>query len=232
MSMNTNTTLPREKAMKCSDDGAVVAKLVRGLHKYGDVEVRNALAYVCPKCGTALAFPQASAGRIAKALRAKEPPEALDFRVPASVEDSALAVHAALGTLGAGEDFTLPLHLGLQIAGREQAPSDSWKVFDGEPCEIRARPRLTASTARRLKGLAAEWHAESVSDVVRWLLVAASLAVAAGLIGGGARESAPTFPETRTIRRERQRLDVRRGDEPTARVRSVRQGVGHEAFAS
>src|SRR5688572_25689297 len=106
--MNMETNLPNEKKMTCGDDGVVVAKLVRGQHMFRDVEVPNSLAFVCPKCGKVLAFPQASSGRIAKALRAKESAETTEFRVPAGVEDAALAVHAALGTFGAGEDFTLP----------------------------------------------------------------------------------------------------------------------------
>lgn len=175
------TTHTDQKVMFCTEHGRVDARLVRRDHPYGTSLVRNALAYVCPVCDATLAFPSSSSGRIAQAARERDPARRREFRVPVEVEDQALAVHAAMGTLGAGEDFTLPLRLGLQVAGRERAPKESWKRFDAGPSGARARPLLTASAEQRLEGLRKTWGARSVAQVVRWLVVAAAEAVRAGL---------------------------------------------------
>jgi hypothetical protein len=181
----------------------VLAPLVRGDHRYGEVRVRQALAYVCPTCGQALAFPSSSSGRIAQAMRAREPAARHEFRVPESVVDKALMVHATMGTLGAGEDFTLPLHLGLQVAGREQQPKESWKIHDGEAAgSARARPLVTTSTMEHIEGLKRAWGAPSEAQVVRWLVVAAAEAVQAGLTCCRAQPAVLIEMQTSAVRAE------------------------------
>lgn len=174
-------SLENVRIAHCPDDGDVQASLVRGDHHVDGLRLMNALAFVCPDCGAVLAIPHQTAGRVALAKHLDQPAISRSIRVPVEVEDRALSVHAALGTLGAGERFSLPLHLGLRVAGRLEHPLEAWKIHDDAPKSVRARPRIGAAAWRRLERLQATWNAESISDVVRWLIVAASQASAAGL---------------------------------------------------
>lgn len=182
MKMAIAKKLPTHQQGTCPNDGKVEARLMRRQHRIGNLEVPNALAYVCPECDETLALPHVSGGRVTAARREQGPAAATwELRVPPEVEDLALAIHATLGTLGVGERYTLPLHLGLHLAGREPAPRPSWKVFDDCKATERARPRLSLGIHQRLEGLALEWGAPHVSDVARWLIVAAWESITAGL---------------------------------------------------
>lgn len=168
------------KSLRCPTHGRVDAALVRGSHPIGDIVVDRLAAWLCPHCQAVLAVPHQGSGRIAAARQALATASSKDFRVPLELEDLALAVNAQFGTLGVGEPFTLPLHLGLQFVGNTQSPPMAWRVFDHLEKPVRARPRLHAQTVLRLEGLASLWDA-TVADVVRWLIVAAWHAVIAGL---------------------------------------------------
>lgn len=184
--------LTSTRPMRCPDHGRVTAELRRTQQTEGGIVVDDVAAYVCPQCAKTLAVPHQAAGRIAAALQQQTATSTKEVRVPQGLEDLALAVNAQLGTAGVGETFTLPLHLGLQLAGSRTGPPDEWRAFDDDPKTVRARPRVHAQTMARLEGLACAWEA-TVADVVRWLVVAAYDAVTAGLTAAPVEEPGTVF---------------------------------------